>query len=466
MKIKRFVATDIRQAMRMVKEELGADAVIMSNRSIPEGVEIVAAKDFDEQLIHEKLQQPQQPQQPQQKPAAKRVHHSEPSTSNNLHIIKSERKPKVDGSIPEMPKRRQKDQYLGYAERVALNAAKSNAQINKPQKPVKQPITRQQARPAVSNPNTTSSSQDSMLLEMQKELRELKSAFQNKLQEPEQTLAEKSNPIRLDLLRKLTELGIAKKQAIRIANHLVSYTDVDLAWDKALELLSKTLFTADEPILDCGGIVALVGPTGVGKTTTIAKLAAKYILKHGPGTVALITTDNYRIAAHEQLNIYGRILDVPVSVVVDNQELHREINNFSDKQLVLIDTAGMSQRDMRLAEQISMLQQGDLHIKSYLVMSATTQLKAMNEIIEAFQIFNPEAAILTKLDETVMKGAAISALIENQLPLAFITDGQQVPEDIHEVEALEFINQCAYEMEQEQQYDFDESDEWVAEGYA
>ena len=463
MKIKRFVATDIRQAMRMVKEELGADAVIMSNRSIPEGVEIVAAKDFDEQLIHEKLQQPQQPQQ---KPAAKRVHHSEPSTSNNLHIIKSERKPKVDGSIPEMPKRRQKDQYLGYAERVALNAAKSKAQINKPQKPVKQPITRQQARPAVSNPSTTSTSQDSMLLEMQKELRELKSAFQNKLQEPEQTLAEKSNPIRLDLLRKLTELGIAKKQAIRIANHLVSYTDVDLAWDKALELLSKTLFTADEPILDCGGIVALVGPTGVGKTTTIAKLAAKYILKHGPGTVALITTDNYRIAAHEQLNIYGRILDVPVSVVVDNQELHREINNFSDKQLVLIDTAGMSQRDMRLAEQISMLQQGDLHIKSYLVMSATTQLKAMNEIIEAFQIFNPEAAILTKLDETVMKGAAISALIENQLPLAFITDGQQVPEDIHEVEALEFINQCAYEMEQEQQYDFDESEEWVAEGYA
>jgi len=462
MKIKRFVAADIRQAMRMVKEELGADAVIMSNKSVPEGVEIVAAKDFDEQLVQEKLQQPVRQQR---QSVAKPIQHSEATRSNNTHIVRSQRKPQVDGSIPEMPGRRKSDQYLGYAERVALNAAKSNTQTKKIQKPVKQPVANQQLNPALSIPKANAD-ENSILLEMRKELRELKAAINGKLPHSERESVSNNNPIRLDLLRKLTDLGIAKKQAIKVANRHASHTDIDLAWNKALEMLGKTLLSAEQSILETGGAVALVGPTGVGKTTTIAKLAANFILKHGAGTVALITTDNYRIAAHEQLHTYGRILDVPVSVVADNQALHREINNFSDKQLVLIDTAGMSQRDMRLAEQISILQQGESPIRSYLVMSATTQLRAMNEIIDAFQIFNPEAAILTKLDETVMKGSAISALIENQLPLAFITDGQQVPEDLHEIDSEEFILLCAQEMEQEQQHDLEMSEEWVAEGYA
>lgn len=460
MKIKRFVAADIRQAMRMVKEELGADAVIMSNKSIPEGVEIVAAKDFDAQLVREKLQQPERQQQ---KSVAKSIQRNE--ASNSTHIVRSQRKPQVDGSIPEMPGRRKSDQYLGYAERVALNAAKSNTQTKRVQKPAKQPVANQQLNPALSI-HTVTTNENSILLEMRKELRELKAAISGKFSHSEQEPVSNNNPIRLDLLRKLTDLGIAKKQAIKVVNRLAGHTDIDLAWNKALEMLGKSLLSAEQSILETGGIVALVGPTGVGKTTTIAKLAANYILKHGAGTVALITTDNYRIAAHEQLHTYGRILDVPVSVVADNQELHREINSFADKQLVLIDTAGMSQRDMRLAEQISILQQGESPIRSYLVMSATTQLRAMNKIIDAFQIFNPEAAILTKLDETVMKGSAISALIENQLPLAFITDGQQVPEDLHEIGSEEFILQCVQEMDQEQQHDLEMNEGWVAEGYA
>jgi flagellar biosynthesis protein FlhF len=463
MKIKRFVATDIRQAMRMVKEELGADAVIMSNKSVPEGVEIVAAKDFDEQLVHEKLQNSGRQQQ---ESVAKSLLYSESSNNNKTHIVRSQRKPQVDGSIPKVPGRRKTDHYIGYAERVALNAAKSNGQA-KVQKTAKQSVVSQKSTARTSaSKTTTNQGQDSILLEMRKELRELKAAINSKFNNSGQESITNNNPIRLDLLRKLTDLGIAKKQAIKVANRLSGHTDIDMAWNKALEMLGKTLLSADQSILETGGVVALVGPTGVGKTTTIAKLAANYILKHGAGTVALITTDNYRIAAHEQLHTYGRILDVPVSVVANNQELHREINSFSDKQLILIDTAGMSQRDMRLAEQISILQQGTSPIKSYLVMSATTQLKAMNEIIEAFQIFDPEAVILTKLDETVTKGSAISALIENQLPLAFITDGQQVPEDLHEVSAKEFILQCADEMEQEQQHDLDVSEEWLAEEYA
>ena len=205
----------------------------------------------------------------------------------------------------------------------------------------------------------------------------------------------------------------------------------------------------------------------MGKTTTIAKLAAKFILKHGPRQVALITTDNYRIGAHEQLATYGRLLDVPVRVATNANELRTHINSFNNRQLVLIDTAGMSQRDMRLAEQIQTLQQEDVPIKTYLVMSAATQYKAMNEIINTFKVFQPESSILTKLDETVTQGSALSAMIENQLPISFMTDGQQVPEDIYLPDAAELIEQCAAEINQENDYtNIMNYDDWVAEGYA
>jgi flagellar biosynthesis protein FlhF len=210
-----------------------------------------------------------------------------------------------------------------------------------------------------------------------------------------------------------------------------------------------------------------VGPTGVGKTTTIAKLAAQFILKHGAGQVALITTDNYRIGAHEQLATYGRLLDVPVRVAANAEELRSHISSFNTKRLVLIDTAGMSQRDMRLAEQIQTLQQEDVPIKTYLVMSAATQYKAMNEIINSFKVFNPESSILTKLDETVVQGSALSASIEQQLPISFMTNGQQVPEDIYFPDAYRLIEQCVAEIDEENDYNETLNyDDWVAEGYA
>jgi flagellar biosynthesis protein FlhF len=232
-------------------------------------------------------------------------------------------------------------------------------------------------------------------------------------------------------------------------------------------MLAKVLPIAEDNLLEFGGIVALVGPTGVGKTTTIAKLAAKFILKHGSSQVALITTDNYRIGAHEQLNTYGRILDVPVRVASSAQELRNLINGFADKRLILIDTAGMSQRDMKLVEQINTLQQNELSIRSYLVMSAATEYKAMNAIIKAFAVFDPQASILTKLDEAVTIGSAISSIIEHNLPLSFIADGQQVPEDIHSPHARSLIEHCVVELNTESNFnDHVDYEPWMAQGYA
>ncbi|NOT83875.1 MAG: flagellar biosynthesis protein FlhF, partial [Methylococcaceae bacterium] len=183
--------------------------------------------------------------------------------------------------------------------------------------------------------------------------------------------------------------------------------------------------------------------------------------------VALITTDNFRIAAHEQLTTYGRILDVPVRSAANAQELRSLINGFFDKKLILIDTAGMGPRDMRLAEQLMTLKEHDMPVKSYLVMTATTQYKAMQTIIKAFQIVKPSGCIITKMDEAESKGAVISTVIEQQLPVAFITDGQQVPEDIHVPNAQRLIAQCIAELESEQDHAVTFGyEDWVATGYA
>lgn len=501
MKIKRFFAEDIRQAMRMVKEELGADAVIMSNKSVDGGVEIVAARDFDEQLIQSKLQKQAAEQQASEKMSRSSTGISEAkkvdlpdfeAEKNRLHVLSSQRKQSADGFMVEHPpvrshrfstestrsnrsfndsdisgtsaSRRNVDQYVGYAEKVHLRGSLETVTA-KAAKPVVKPAV-PKAAPIEKAAEKQASLADNLLLEMSKELKSLRSAMDSKLSSVSWGAMTQTNQVRADLLQRLAGMSISRKLSVKIANRFNNHTDSELAFNQAQELLAKVLPVADDDLLQHGGIAALVGPTGVGKTTTIAKLAAKFILKHGPRQVALITTDNYRIGAHEQLNTYGRILDVPVRVASSAAELRALINSFSDKRLILIDTAGMSQRDMKLVEQINTLQQSGLDIKSYLVMSAATEYKAMNEIIKAFQVFEPQASILTKLDEAVTMGSAISSIIEHNLPLSFIADGQQVPEDMHTPCARTLVAQCVAELDEESDYNDVTNETWVAQGYA
>jgi flagellar biosynthesis protein FlhF len=460
--------------MRMVKEELGADAVIMSNRAVDGGIEIVAARDFDEQSIRSKLQE--QANEHQQ-PAANKTKTVEwpnfQAEKNRLELSAGGEKKDVDGFVSERPAHGTIDQYVGYAEKMQLRGKEDivstivSTKAARPTAPVLAVAKEKPVEKAKATESKQYSLSDKLLMEMCKELKSLRSSFDGKLTEAALPHGLQANPLRTNLLHRLGGMSISKKTSVKIANLLNSYANIELAFAKTQEILADMLPMAEDELLDVGGIAALVGPTGVGKTTTIAKLAAQFILKHGPKQVAMITTDNYRIGAHEQLNTYGRILDVPVRVASSRDELSHLINGFADKRLILIDTAGMSQRDMKLVEQIKTLQQSHFPIKSYLVMSAATEYKAMNEIINAFRIFEPQAGILTKLDEAVKIGSALSSLIEQNLPLSFIATGQRVPEDLFSPSARSLVDHCVIESKSETSYtDFEHYETSMAQGYA
>jgi flagellar biosynthesis protein FlhF len=463
MKIKRFFAADIRQAMRMVKEELGSDAVIMSNRSVDGGIEIVAARDFDEQSIHNNLQAQTAGQQESPVNKTKKIILPNfDAAKKRLQLLDSQRKQNLAALAPEHPVRQNIDQYVGYAEKMQLRAKPEATTSNSSAFSLKEDSLKH-----LKIPEKQSIISEKLLMEMSMELKNLRAAMDTKLANISWPQNSQTTPVKTDLLKRLAGMSISKKLSVMIADNFTEHSDPELAFAKAQEMLVKVLPIADDKLLESGGIVALVGPTGVGKTTTIAKLAAKFVLKHGSSQVALISTDNYRIAAHEQLNIYGRILNVPVRVATSAKELHNIINGFADKRLILIDTAGMNQRDMKLVDQINALQQSGFSIRSYLVMSAATEYKAVNAIIKAFSVFDPKASILTKLDEAVTIGSAISSIIEHNLPLSFVTDGQQVPEDIHSPHARSLIEHCVAELNAENGFNGNADYEpWMAQGYA
>ncbi|MBV8046430.1 MAG: AAA family ATPase, partial [Paludibacterium sp.] len=184
-------------------------------------------------------------------------------------------------------------------------------------------------------------------------------------------------------------------------------------------------------IIEAGGVYALVGPTGVGKTTTVAKLAARATMKFGPQHVALITTDSYRIGAQDQLRIYGKILGVPVFSIQNEGDLQLTLADLSTRHIIFIDTVGMGQRDARVASQIGMFAAMDRPVERILVMAANADGHTLEDVVRNYQGQGLAGCILSKIDESVSLGASLDIVIRNRLKVCYITNGQRVPEDLH-----------------------------------
>jgi flagellar biosynthesis protein FlhF len=188
--------------------------------------------------------------------------------------------------------------------------------------------------------------------------------------------------------------------------------------------------------------VALVGPTGVGKTTTIAKIASRFVMRYGATELALITTDCYKIGAQEQLRTFADLIGVPVYVANTQGELYSLLDALNQKRLVLIDTAGMSQRDLQLSQQLTSGHLGADKVRNYLVLSAATQLNVMRDIVNSFGKVVLKGCILTKLDEALQLGNVITVLIESSLSMAYVSVGQKVPEDLQKVQPAELVDRA------------------------
>lgn len=243
------------------------------------------------------------------------------------------------------------------------------------------------------------------------------------------------NPQQASLWKRLKRMGVTAS----LADKLLSEQSLKLQqgrgesveiWQSIMTSLCQRLPVVADDLTAAGGVFAFVGPTGAGKTTTIGKLAARYVLAHGAESVALVTTDTMRIAAHEQLRTFGRILNVPVKIVDKNNSLERVLYALRHKALVLIDTAGLNRQDPRLQSQLNSLNELGNRLQTVMVLPTTSQPEVIKAAYHSYKTDNLSCCILTKLDETASLGEVLSLVMEKSLPVAYSTSGQSIPDDI------------------------------------
>ncbi len=399
MNVKKFSATSSREALRKVRESLGADAVILSNRTINGEVEILALASDDMSSLAE--------------PAIEKSALSESTLSALAPSLASNMAAK---------RRNEEDQASGLAE--ALNAARIRTPAAEPS--------------------------SSELSSVMNEIRAMRGMLESQLAEIAWTGQQKREPIRAVILREMLGAGFSASLARYLTEKLPAggTPASGMNWIKTVLARNLTAMDDENEMLEKGGVFALVGPTGVGKTTTTAKLAARCVMRHGTAKLALITTDGYRIGGYEQLRIYGKILGVMVHSVKDETDLRIALDELKNKHTVLIDTVGVSQRDQMVAEQIAMLTGAGNNVKRLLCLSATSTGETLNEVVRAYQGTGLAGCIMTKLDEAATVGNVLDVVIRQKLNLYYVANGQRVPEDLH-VANKEYLVDRAFKLKRE-----------------
>ncbi|MEH6470195.1 MAG: flagellar biosynthesis protein FlhF [Halopseudomonas sp.] len=434
MKVRRFFAPDMSQAMRLVRDEVGAEAVILSNNRVAGGVEVVVALEYDvpAPAATARIASSAAKSRAGSPAAGQAGRKRDPKLVSELGRARSELAQRRAASVAGAPQLKAvSNRQLSNVDDRAWDDVLASLQ-SEPEVPVAG------ARRVVSR---STSVESETLRAMRAEIAGLKQMLREQMEQSPVDVAE-TDPVLVRLRSRLDRVGISSTLSDRLVRALEPGVDLDQAWKISLSRMVESLPTAGEDVVDRGGILAFVGATGVGKTTTIGKLAAQYVLKHGSSGVALITTDSYRIAAHEQLRTFGRILDIPVRVVDESNSLDDALRSLRDRRVVLIDTAGVSGSDQQRDEQLQMLVQSSCRIKKYLVLPCTAQQQVLQAAYDYFKPVGLNGAVLSKVDESVSLGEVVSTVIEQRLPVAYLADGQKIPDNIEVAKAKSLVSRA------------------------
>ena len=409
MNIRRFTAQDMRDALRDIRSTLGPDAVMLSSRKTLDGVEVIAAMDYDDHLL-----------------AAVGEKKATDATAGAALEIE-------DTDLMEM---HTEDEEPSTYEEIAQAIQPTVPEPTVPEPTVPEPTV---PEPTVPEPTVNAAtgtpdvrrSEDKSSIELSSEIKDLRHLLEGQMASLAWNDLKSRAPGRARALRQLSRLGVDSSLARELADQLPITTNTQDAWRLPLQKFAARLPLATRELDEVGGIFAIVGPTGVGKTTSIAKIAARFALRHSIDELGLVSADSYRIGAREQLLTFARIMGAPMHVAENADELRSVLDSLSSKKLVLIDTAGMSQRDIRLTNQFATLKAAGHQIHSILAVSAAAGKGSLAETLKVFKAADPKAMIVTKLDEATSLGPILSLAIQSELPVAYISDGQRVPEDLN-----------------------------------
>jgi flagellar biosynthesis protein FlhF len=451
--VKRFTARNSREALKLIKQAFGDDAVVLSTRPAADGVSVEVLAMPSESVGQIEQAAASAPvvraaEAVPKKKAATAAPAAAADVDRDVEQLAMSTLSFQDYVRERMLKRRQAQRDLAaMPEPQAPKAAPAPAVTAPPERAFKAPVLADpiESAPALPPLGQPSAAADSARREhaMMAELRAMKGliedrfgalAFMEKLQ---------TSPRRATLTQRLLDAGFSPALIRKLAEGLPpkhASAEDDIAW--AASVLEQNLFAAEHEaaLEDSGGVYALIGATGVGKTTSTAKIAAAFATKHGSGNLGLITLDAYRVGAQEQLRTYGRILGVPVHTAHDRASLEDLLELLSAKKMVLIDTAGMGQRDARTRELMDML--GHRAIQKLLVINASAQGETIEDVLISYHAAACRGVVLSKIDEAVKLAPALDALIRHKMHIVGVANGQRVPEDWHRLSAPALVQRA------------------------
>lgn len=467
MSIKRFLAKTTREALHMVREALGPDGVILSNRVVDGGVEMLAlgSDDITALLPGGASGESGAAPSPQNEVRGAEPENQVPAISlptgkNFPEPVGETRSASRDLTRLEFPiLDGEQAQPAQLAKRwSAPSAAIESRQTKNPAVHRARKVPASASRTKKRQPLPTARRMaDEVAASVLREIKSMHGNLEQQLAALTWSEQQRRDPARGQVLQQILAAGFSASLAHELLEKLPPSCQGRqegqqegnkeeerrkdaMNWVKTVLAGNLQTLGNENEMLEKGGVYALVGPTGVGKTTTTAKLAARCVVRHGSDKLALLTTDGYRIGGHEQLRIYGKILGVTVHAVKDTQDLVLALAELRGKHMVLIDTVGMGQRDKMVAEQAAMLAGCGAEVKRLLLLNAASSGDTLNEVIHAYQGGGLAGAILTKLDEAVTTGCALDIAIRHRLPLYYIATGQRVPEDLHLADPGYLIN--------------------------